>query len=436
MAIAEDRRRLTTSPHGAEGGDWRRLRPARLRVLVLPGGSARPVQGNGGEQPPAHADPARAARHHLRPHRQAAGREPQLLQHLDRPRAHQGSRSHDPRAGHGRPASTRKSSARSSIAIAASRAIGRSSCCQDATLAQVAAVTARRLDFELPDVIVQEVPTRQYPDQDMAAHLIGYVGEASEDQMQADGVTTGSIVGQFGVERVYNKLLMGEDGAKRVVVNSVGREIRTLEEVPPVQGRRVQLTINYAMQKAAEDAFRAYGYYGSAVVLEPKTGEVLDADEHAGVRSQRLRDRHRSRDVGAAQHRQAAAAAESRHPGTLSAGIDVQDRRRDGGARRGRDHARATRSIARAAARSTAGSSSATSPAATATSTCATRSRSPATPTSTRSATCSASTRCTSGPRSSASRSRAASTCRTKSRASCPSTEWKQKRIQRALVSG
>jgi penicillin-binding protein 2 len=146
---------------------------------------------------------------------------------------------------------------------------------QDATLAQVAAVTARRLDFELPDVIVQEVPTRQYPDQDMAAHLIGYVGEASEDQMQAEDVTTGSIVGQFGVERVYNKYLMGEDGAKRVVVNSVGREIRTLEEIQPVQGRRVQLTINYAMQKAAEDAFRSLGYFGSAIVLEPKTGEVL-----------------------------------------------------------------------------------------------------------------------------------------------------------------
>ena len=145
----------------------------------------------------------------------------------------------------------------------------------DATLAQVAAVTARRLDFELPDVIVQEVPTREYPDQSMAAHLIGYVGEANEDQMASDNVTTGSIVGQFGVERVYNKLLMGEDGAKRVVVNSMGREIRTLEELPPKQGRRVQLTINHAMQKAAEDAFRAYGYYGSAAILEPKTGEVL-----------------------------------------------------------------------------------------------------------------------------------------------------------------
>ncbi len=146
---------------------------------------------------------------------------------------------------------------------------------QDATLAQVAAVTARRLDFELPDVIVQEVPTREYPDQAMAAHLIGYVGEASEDQMAADRVAIGSIVGQFGIERVYNKLLMGEDGARRVVVNSVGREIRTLEEVPPVQGRRVQLAINYAMQRAAEDAFRGYGLWGSAIVLEPRTGDVL-----------------------------------------------------------------------------------------------------------------------------------------------------------------
>jgi penicillin-binding protein 2 len=146
---------------------------------------------------------------------------------------------------------------------------------QDATLAQVAAVTARRLDFELPDVIVQEVPTREYPDQAMAAHLIGYVGEANEDQLVSDGVSSGSIVGQFGIERVYNKLLMGVDGARRVVVNSVGREIRTLEEIPPVQGRRVQLTLNHAMQKAAEDAFRAHSLKGSAVVLEPATGDVL-----------------------------------------------------------------------------------------------------------------------------------------------------------------
>ncbi len=275
---------------------------------------------------------------------------------------------------------------------------------QDATLAQVAAVTARRLDFELPDVIVQEVPTRQYPDQDMAAHLIGYVGEASEDQMQAEGVTTGSIVGQFGVERVYNKLLMGEDGAKRVVVNSVGREIRTLEEIQPVQGRRVQLTINYAMQKAAEDAFRSLGYFGSAIVLEPKTGEVLTLTSMPAFDPERLRDRHRSRDVGVAQHRQAAPAAESRDPGPLSAGLDLQDRRRDRRARRGPDHARADHLLPRRRhlLRPLLQVPSRRRP----------RQRRSAPRdrevlqhlTSTPSATCSASTRCTSGPRSSASR--------------------------------
>src|SRR5688572_28018053 len=49
---------------------------------------------------------------------------------------------------------------------------------EDASLAQVAAIMARRLDFELPDVVVQEVPTRQYPTDRLAAHLFGYVGEA------------------------------------------------------------------------------------------------------------------------------------------------------------------------------------------------------------------------------------------------------------------
>src|SRR5688572_14637389 len=103
---------------------------------------------------------------------------------------------------------------------------------EDASLAQVAALAARRLDFELPDVVVEEVPMRRYPTDALAAHLFGYVGEASDAQI-GDGVQTGAIVGQSGVERVYNKLLMGEDGARRVVVNSMGREIRTLEEVPP-----------------------------------------------------------------------------------------------------------------------------------------------------------------------------------------------------------
>ena len=84
---------------------------------------------------------------------------------------------------------------------------------EDASLAQVAAITARRLDFELPDVRVEEVPTRKYPTDALAAHLFGYVGEASDTQV-GDGVMQGDIIGQQGIERAYNRLLKGEDGAE------------------------------------------------------------------------------------------------------------------------------------------------------------------------------------------------------------------------------
>ena len=114
---------------------------------------------------------------------------------------------------------------------------------EDASLVQVAAITARSLDFELPEVVIEEVHMRQYPTDALAAHLFGYVGEANKTQV-GDGVRVGAIVGQSGIERVYNKLLMGQDGARRVVVNSMGREIRTLDEVPPAEGRRVQHTID------------------------------------------------------------------------------------------------------------------------------------------------------------------------------------------------
>ena len=60
-----------------------------------------------------------------------------------------------------------------------------------------------------------------------------------------------------------------------VVVNSMGREIRTLEEVPAREGQRVQLTIDYDEQKALEDAFAASGYNGASVIMDPQTGEVL-----------------------------------------------------------------------------------------------------------------------------------------------------------------
>ena len=146
---------------------------------------------------------------------------------------------------------------------------------EDASLAQVSAVLARRLDFELPGVVVQRVPTRRYPSGGLAAHLLGYVSEISEAQMASEGLQSGSMMGQSGIEKAYNKLLMGTDGERRVMVNNVGREITALAELPAVEGRRIQLTIDYDLQQAAEDAFRVSGYAGAAVILDPRNGEIL-----------------------------------------------------------------------------------------------------------------------------------------------------------------
>ena len=144
---------------------------------------------------------------------------------------------------------------------------------QDATLEQAARVRSRKREF--PELSVEKTPTRQYPADALAAHLFGYVGQADEEQVKAEGLSRNAIVGRVGVEKVYNSLLMGEDGARSVVVNSLGREIRELDKVDPTEGRRVQLTIDLDLQKAAEDGFRHAGFNGAALIMDPRTGEVL-----------------------------------------------------------------------------------------------------------------------------------------------------------------
>jgi penicillin-binding protein 2 len=147
---------------------------------------------------------------------------------------------------------------------------------RDATEAQIAAVAAHRL--ELPGVVIEKVPTRRYPPDSMAAHLIGYVGEVTDAQLarpEYKEIQGGAVVGQAGVEQTYNPLLMGADGARHVVVNSRGREINVLGEDEPIEGRRLQLTIDADVQRAAEEAFRHYGFRGAAIALAPGSGEVL-----------------------------------------------------------------------------------------------------------------------------------------------------------------
>ncbi len=147
---------------------------------------------------------------------------------------------------------------------------------EHASFAQVAAVSARKA--ELPEVVIQNVPTRSYPSNALAAHLFGYVSEIRAAQLERDefaGLQAGDMVGQTGLERTYNAQLMGQDGSRFVVVDSVGREIQTLDQLDPSDGQRLQLTIDYDVQRALEDAFRESGFAGAAVMLEPTTGEVL-----------------------------------------------------------------------------------------------------------------------------------------------------------------
>jgi len=147
---------------------------------------------------------------------------------------------------------------------------------EHATESQVARVYAHRL--ELPALVVQEVPTRLYPDGGLAAQVLGYVGEIREGQLDRSefaGLGPGALVGQTGLERAYNSLLMGVDGTRLVVVNSVGREIEEYGYDHPTEGTSLRLTIDLDLQRALEEAFAFYGYVGAAVFLDPETGEVL-----------------------------------------------------------------------------------------------------------------------------------------------------------------
>lgn len=146
---------------------------------------------------------------------------------------------------------------------------------ENASMAQEAAVRARSL--ELPGIEAQGVPTRRYEGA-MAAHLFGYVGEVSETQLQRaeySDLNAGAIIGQAGLEQSYNQLLMGSEGIREVIVNSRGRQIEVFHEDPPTEGTPMMLTIDADLQKAAEDGFRHQETNGAAVVLDPRSGEVL-----------------------------------------------------------------------------------------------------------------------------------------------------------------
>ena len=130
---------------------------------------------------------------------------------------------------------------------------------------------------DIPVLEMLSVSRRRYLPGGFLGHATGYVGEASEQQIEASNgkLRPGDVVGKSGLERQYNEILMGTDGMRRVVVNSVGKEMKDmrLTEQEAIPGKQIQLTIDYDLQQVAEQSLGARP--GAVVALDPRTGEVL-----------------------------------------------------------------------------------------------------------------------------------------------------------------
>src|SRR5437870_5712869 len=129
---------------------------------------------------------------------------------------------------------------------------------------------------ELPELDTIMAHRRLYPRKGFMAHLVGYVGEVSEDmlnQPQWEFYNPGDVVGRSGIELQYNQMLMGKNGARRSIVNSRGKEMQSLSETPAVPGQQLKLTLDIDLQIAAEEALE--GKNGAIVAMDPRTGEIL-----------------------------------------------------------------------------------------------------------------------------------------------------------------
>ena len=128
----------------------------------------------------------------------------------------------------------------------------------------------------LPGLLAEARPLRSYPNNEMAAHLFGYLGEITESELRSDKENfyrPGDYVGKSGLERRLEDQLRGNAGERLVEVNVLGKELRLLKIQEPVPGNRVYLTLKRDLQLAAEKALGDHA--GSAVVLDVNTGEVL-----------------------------------------------------------------------------------------------------------------------------------------------------------------
>src|SRR5437762_1631486 len=147
---------------------------------------------------------------------------------------------------------------------------------EDAGATDIAWVDAHQLEY--PALRVDQTPQRRYPPNGMLAHVLGYVGEVSPDQLkQADkGYKPGDLIGQDGLEAAYDEFLRGRDGYRKVIVDSRGHIQNEVERIEPQPGQDIVTTIDLDLQEAAEDQLRKSPQgRGVIIAMDPNNGEIF-----------------------------------------------------------------------------------------------------------------------------------------------------------------
>ena len=150
---------------------------------------------------------------------------------------------------------------------------------QDITADETAFIESHR--NELPELETVDEERRLYPRDGFAAHLIGYVGEVSEEDLNQSRFAAyepGDVVGKAGIEEAYDELLRGQDGSQDVIVDSHGREVGTLGIQHAKPGQALKLTIDIDLQRTAELALGDAN--GAVVAMDPRNGEILAMVSH------------------------------------------------------------------------------------------------------------------------------------------------------------
>ena len=133
--------------------------------------------------------------------------------------------------------------------------------------------------YELPGVVIEVSPKRNYVFGEATAHLIGYVGEINDKEYaelkkkEANPYALSDVIGKYGLESVFENELRGADGGKRIEVDAHGRSMRVMEITPPSPGQNIRLTIDISAQMAAYEGMKDKS--GAVVALDPRNGQVL-----------------------------------------------------------------------------------------------------------------------------------------------------------------